>query len=163
MMQFKWVGLLSALMAGFVLTTSLALAAAAGLLGPLPQALVDKVRIEARINLHRGKLPNGQFVPRETLGEQASPLLPDTLIRQAVERGRTTAVANLCGLDWVNLSFKPFMAKHRAVKKYSDKQLVYLTALHGVSQGIFEEAFRQQRAVGCSAKFKQQVLTALKN
>jgi hypothetical protein len=132
------------------------------LLGPLPKVLVDKIKLEARLDLHKGKLPNGRFVPRESLIQQSKPLLPDPVIRQAVERGRTTAVARLCGLDWVNLSFKPFMASHRATHRYTDKQLVYLAALHGTAQGIFEEAFRQQRAVGCTATMKLNVKNALK-
>jgi hypothetical protein len=143
-------------------TSGLGVEAMSALLGPLPDAMITLITKNARQQLSEGKLPNGQFVPPETPAEQAKPLVSPATARAAIERGRTSAVADLCGLDWVNLSFRPFMAAQRAKAVYTDKQMVHIGMLHGYGQGMFQSLFRQKNVTGCSASLKADVLALLK-
>ncbi|MBI1327875.1 MAG: hypothetical protein GC136_09570 [Alphaproteobacteria bacterium] len=115
-----------------------------------------------RPNISKLRLPDGSFVSPETPQELAQPILPLEDARRTVSRGILSGMAMHCGLDWQNASFTPFMAQERARSKWSEKQLAFMGALHGIAQQNTAQGALQLGP--CDADFQaktQQILQGL--
>ena len=104
-----------------------------------PDRLVERIARVTRDNLGRARLPNGQPVPEETPEQRAGPLVPAWFDRQIVERGKISAFARWCGLDWQTRSFAPFMGHVRRAGTWTPRQIAYVSLLHGVAMGMFSD------------------------
>lgn len=109
-----------------------------------------------RKNITQLRLADGRFVPAETAAELAAPVIPEEDAVRTVNRGILSALAEYCGLDWEGESFKPYMAAERGSGRWSDKQMAFIGALHGISQGAMLKGFEKKGACADAAKKKTQ-------
>lgn len=118
-----------------------------GLMAPVPAAArdapnymgahidaVEQFAALARDNITRAMGADGQPIAAETPEERALPIIPDSENLRIVNRGILTGMADYCGLDWREESFRPFMAAERARQIWTEKQMAYIGLLHGIAQ-----------------------------
>lgn len=134
--------------AALILGALLALATQGG----LPDETVEHYSRLARDNLTMARLADGTNVPEETADERAVAIVPTALARQTVERGFLTAAMQVCGMDWQDESYLPYMKTLRTAGRYSSKQLAYIGFLHGIVQGHVASSASQ--AIDCSDSAK---------
>lgn len=106
----------------------------------------DREAVEERMNAVRENitaltLPSGNHIPAETPEELKTPVIPYEDAKRVMNRGIVTAIAQYCGFDWQQLSYNPFMVHEIESHKWSDKQIAYIGALHGATQGMMHRAF----------------------
>ena len=147
------------------LTLVAALAAAAPVHGqslpPPDDETVERIASLARANLSRARVSDGSFVPPETPEELVRPIIAAELVRQTVARGFLTGEMEACRLDWQESSYLPYMAAVRAGRRYSDKQLAYVSLLHGFSQAAANWAM-EQRGAPCTETERQRLVQAVR-
>ncbi len=106
--------------------------------GALPvDAYVKALAQSARQELPYARKPDGTFVGEETKEDLARPVIPFNDQRLTVAKGAITAYAALCGLDWREKSYVPFMKSQVESKKWSQKQLAYINILHNLSKKTY--------------------------
>jgi hypothetical protein len=121
--------------------------------------LVRKMEQITRDNLSSFKLPDGSNVSEETPEDRQKPIIPFYDAKEVVNRGILTASAVHCGMDGIEKSFAPFMRKQRASGQFTDRQMAYIGGLHGVTQGVFENALKKKGA--CAPESKAQIQNML--
>lgn len=120
-----------------------------------PDALVTTLAKLARDNLGRARLSDGRPVPEETPEQRRKPLVPGWFDAQIVERGKVSAFADWCGLDWQTRSFAPLMGHIRRAGSWDARQIAYASLLHGVAMGMFGNTLKKRGA--CPAAVKTRV------
>lgn len=120
---------------------------------------VEQFAALARDNITRAIGADGQHMPAETPEERAVPLVPDSENLRIVNRGILTGMADYCGFDWREESFRPFMAAERARQIWTDKQLAYIGLLHGIAQGYSSSGL--EKSGPCDAARRAETQDAL--
>lgn len=98
-----------------------------------PAERINQMIATVRDNLHRLKLPDGSAIARENEAERAQPLLPSDAERRAIDAGMVSGVSEWCGVD-AHMHYSAMMAWERAQRSWSQKQLVYIGALHDAAR-----------------------------
>ncbi|MEZ0244524.1 MAG: hypothetical protein ACAH11_14210 [Sphingomonas sp.] len=112
--------------------------------------MVHGITTLVRDNITLARLDDGSNVPPETPEERGRPIIPRSLEIQSIMRGELSGQMEICGLDWLTLSFRPYMRAIRASGLYSSKQIAYISMLHGAAQGLTVKDARE-KGIGCSA------------
>lgn len=123
----------------------------------------DMVRQAAqatRANISLGRYADGRSVAPETADEMAQPIVPFEIERQTVRRGVLTGEMQACGMDWLGVSFQPYMARIRAGDRLSQKQIVFIGMLHGFAQGQVSAALEGQNYACEKVRMKQLAVLA---
>jgi hypothetical protein len=104
----------------------------------LPDGLVQSLADYARKELPNAVMPNGKTVGPETTQEKAERfLIPFPDLQRVAKHGGISAYAYLCGLDWENRSYLPFLGAEAHSGRWTDKELVYISVMHQFTQAAF--------------------------
>lgn len=109
----------------------------------LPDAVVLEARQTIRPQLKHFKTSETEFIGEETPEELADPLLTDSMVEEAVVRGMISVTAEWCGLEWVEVSFKPFMQEKRLSGR-TPKQMAFTGGLHGYGMGLLDKELENE-------------------
>lgn len=77
-------------------------------------------------------LPEGESLPDDVVPEER-------LVQAAIRTGAVSGTMELCGMDWQNNSFLPFMTQMRFQENQDQIHLAFLAAAHGMVQQIAHE------------------------
>ena len=83
-------------------------------------------------------------------GPQNADLPSPELQRRALERGVLSGVLQLCGAEWQDTSFVPFMRAVRARGDLTLKQISMMSFFHGFAQGRAGQRLTERRSDLCS-------------
>jgi hypothetical protein len=119
----------------------------------LPDEKIAMIMQEIRPQLHKAKISDTEYLGEETPEELADPLLTTEQGEEAFVRGVASITAEWCGIDWANLSYKPFMAELRA-RGYTPKQMAYVGFLHGAGMGTMKKKYEEKP---CPDQIKQRI------
>ncbi len=120
----------------------------------LSDGFLKHIMKTARANITTAVVSDGSHVPPETAEELKKPIVPPEEARRAVDAGILSAYAERCGEDWER-NYRQLMAYQRGRKIWSDKQLAYISLMHGIAQGSIGRSFADAGA--CSELEKQKV------
>ncbi len=109
----------------------------------------------ARDHITELKDSTGKNIPAETAEEKKTPIIPFEDGKRTVGVGSITGMAEWCGLDWKK-NYTSYMQYERAKQKWSDKQLAYISAIHGISQQIVIDGLKKGNQP-CSADRKDKI------
>ena len=105
----------------------------------------------------KGRTLDGTPLAPITPEERRNGVIPFESVRLIVHLAADTALAQFCGLDWRNISFRPIMLRERTRGKWSDRQLAYIGLLHGVVQGQSHGVLQAEET--CTGEMKSAVAT----
>ena len=109
--------------------------------------IVTQFSQQAKQALPDALMSDGDYVPEEIpLTFDGQELIPFDDAKRVVNRGLLSGMAEMCGLNWEENSYLPFMQIERATHLWSDEQIAFIGVLHGVAQGHVDEIITETPA-----------------
>jgi hypothetical protein len=94
----------------------------------------------------KARLADGSYVqPENEVDRQTLPVSKETAY-QIIEVGKISGLAQWCALDWQKNYLK--LTKSARQEGFSEKQVAFIGLLHGVTQGIVENAVKDKKCGG---------------
>lgn len=118
-------------------------------------SFVETVVDAANELLPKGRMFDGTPPPPVTPAERRDGVIPFEAARLIVNLAADTALAEFCGLDWKQLSFRPIMRRERARGTWTDRQLAYIGLMHGFVQGQSHKLLQHHET--CTGEMKESV------
>ena len=81
--------------------------------------------------------------------------MPFTDAKAAVKAGRNSGMLEWCNFD-AKANYASFMKYERAKNTWNDKQLAYLSLMHGITQGHVVQSNRKTKG-NCPEEKRQQI------
>ena len=91
-----------------------------------------------------------------TAQEKANPPLTVSQARLALKTGLLSGSAELCGIDWQQRVFLPYMDAHRKKHDLTDRQMALIAVLHAIMQS-FVKGDMKARNERCTASFRSRI------
>jgi len=86
----------------------------------------------------KAKLPNGQFVQPASEEERTTVPISRAAAHRAIDAGEISGLGEWCKLDWEPHYFS--LTRAARAKGFSDKQVAFVSVLHGAAQGVIATA-----------------------
>ena len=100
----------------------------------------------------KAKLPNGQYVEPASEEERKTVPVSDAIAQRAIDAGEVSGLGEWCAMDW-----KPHylsLTKAARARGLSDKQVAFVSFLHGAAQGRVVRTLAQGRACNAAERTK---------
>jgi hypothetical protein len=101
---------------------------------------ITQIRQIADASIEEAIDKDGNPQPPLTRDEIRSGVLPFEDVRRVIDRGVFSAYAKWCDFDWKNRSYLALMKKERASGQWTERQMVYMGLLHGITMGFMGDS-----------------------
>lgn len=103
---------------------------------PLSDEQVTRLVMLALDNIHKARCSGTQQCAPATPQERAKPPITLAEAHRVIQRGALSGAAVHCGLDWQKRNFEPMMAYWRQTARKNDRQIAFISLLHGIVVGM---------------------------
>jgi len=147
------IGLMGALLAGI---SSDALAQSRSAIGQ------ERLQV-ALANIHKARCEGGRRCAPATAAEFANPPLTDAQAWNTFYNGMTSALGQICGMNWRRINFQPMMAYWRHTMGKNERQMALFGLLHGMGYSVTMHMKRlmPREKAGCPPGVRSDMQTAL--
>lgn len=123
---------------------------------PVSDSYAREITMIALRNLPSARCDGGRACAPATAEELRSPPILLAEARRIVERGRLSAAAEWCGLDWQRRSLVPLIVEARNAGR-TDRIQALIALMHGRVQGELRETLRARGACPAQTRIDVEV------